>query len=523
MTAGRLAALLAAAAAAASPPPPRELPSVDVGDVGAAELERVRGRCAAESWYLEISGRLYCPVGAKKPSAHQLRDPVAAHYRVVNGRDLPAELRRHRVGGDGDTHVLYRPDEEPAELERMTEAAREKGGDRSFGGELISLERTKNTVLKGSWRPAKGAATALSDAELAFAKPIVAEVSADRLEKGLRGLTEIPSRYVGSDSFPQAFAYVRQQLADAGVTIDDAQSPALTDAERRGDGDGPVDAERGSSGCAVGDMRCWGTRNVIGKIEGSDPNLAPMLVGAHFDCLPSHGRAPGAEDNGSGVAVMLEMARVLGASKPERSVVFAGWAGEEQGMTGSEHWARTHLEEGGGKIDGAIIMDEVGWSRKGHTEDGVQLETYDRPDTAPMVDLLGRSFRSIAGPTTRVDVSHSPYGSDHMSLLRHPTKAPGTVLVINADDRDYPHYHQSSDSIDSADAIDFGLLSSVARSHVAAAALWANPSWATAKATPAKAKKAPTGHALEAAGTDLANELARIEGQLEAMAKRRRA
>ena len=41
MTAGRLAALLAAAAAAASPPPPRELPSVDVGDVGAAELERV--------------------------------------------------------------------------------------------------------------------------------------------------------------------------------------------------------------------------------------------------------------------------------------------------------------------------------------------------------------------------------------------------------------------------------------------------------------------------------------------------
>ena len=43
MTAARLAALLAAAAAAASPPPPRELPSVDVGDVGAAELERVRG------------------------------------------------------------------------------------------------------------------------------------------------------------------------------------------------------------------------------------------------------------------------------------------------------------------------------------------------------------------------------------------------------------------------------------------------------------------------------------------------
>ena len=256
-------------------------------------------------------------------------------------------------------------------------------------------------------------------------------------------------------------------------------------------------------------MRCWGTRNVIGKIEGSNPNLAPMLVGAHFDCLPSHGRAPGAEDNGSGVAVMLEMARVLGASKPERSVVFAGWAGEEQGMTGSEHWARTHLEEGGGKIDGAIIMDEVGWSRKGHTEDGVQLETYDRPDTAPMVDLLGRSFRSIAGPTTRVDVSHSPYGSDHMSLLRHPTKAPG-ILVITVDDRDYPHYHQSSDSIDGRR---HRLRAALLRGALARAARVGQPVVGDGEATSAKPKKAPTGHALEAAGTDLANELARIEGR----------
>ena len=145
-------------------------------------------------------------------------------------------------------------------------------------------------------------------------------------------------------------------------------------------------------------------------------------------------------------------------------------AAQESGLIGSKHFAAVHA----GKkqtLDGAIIMDEVGWSATDGP--GVQFETYDRPDTLEAVQLLGQSAKAF-GNFERTDLSTAPYGSDHMSFLkRGEEQARGVVLIINTDDRDYPHYHQSSDSIDH---IDFGLMESMGRMVGAAAALHASPS-----------------------------------------------
>ncbi len=85
-----------------------------------------------------------------------------------------------------------------------------------------------------------------------------------------------------------------------------------------------------------------------------------MVVGAHYDHLgfgwpdvrgENRGKLhPGADDNASGVAVLIELAKTLGLSmKPARTIVFAAFTGEEAGKLGSSHYIlkrRTTLQRG---------------------------------------------------------------------------------------------------------------------------------------------------------------------------------
>jgi len=86
-------------------------------------------------------------------------------------------------------------------------------------------------------------------------------------------------------------------------------------------------------------------RNVLGLLPGVDPLLRDeiVIVGAHYDHVgvdPEGTIYNGANDNASGVAVMLEIARLWQAQgyRPARSVLFAAWDAEEQGLYGSKHY-----------------------------------------------------------------------------------------------------------------------------------------------------------------------------------------
>jgi len=100
------------------------------------------------------------------------------------------------------------------------------------------------------------------------------------------------------------------------------------------------------------------TQNVVGVLRGSDPQLAAeaVVVGAHYDHLglgrhdaldpDSAGKVhPGADDNASGTAAVLELARLLAARRGElkRSVVFLTFSGEELGLLGSAYYAANPL------------------------------------------------------------------------------------------------------------------------------------------------------------------------------------
>jgi len=81
--------------------------------------------------------------------------------------------------------------------------------------------------------------------------------------------------------------------------------------------------------------------NVIGVLPGADPVLAreAIVIGAHYDHLGRDGGAvhPGADDNASGTALVLGLARAFAAARPERTLVFILFAGEELGLLGSTH------------------------------------------------------------------------------------------------------------------------------------------------------------------------------------------
>jgi len=113
--------------------------------------------------------------------------------------------------------------------------------------------------------------------------------------------------------------------------------------------------------------------NVIGVIPGTDPDYddQSVVLCAHYDHLGygwpdvhagDEGKLhPGADDNASGVAVMVELATMLGKSlKPSRNIVFAAFTGEEAGLKGSRHYVKHMKRYPAEKVIGVINLDTVG-------------------------------------------------------------------------------------------------------------------------------------------------------------------
>lgn len=108
------------------------------------------------------------------------------------------------------------------------------------------------------------------------------------------------------------------------------------------------------------------TMNVIAMIEGSDPVLQEeyVIVGAHLDHVGSQAGLlfPGANDNASGSAAVLEIAEafVKAGIQPKRSVIFVLFASEEQGLNGAKHFVE-NWKKGYDKIAAMINLDCVGY------------------------------------------------------------------------------------------------------------------------------------------------------------------
>jgi peptidase M28-like protein/PDZ domain-containing protein len=114
------------------------------------------------------------------------------------------------------------------------------------------------------------------------------------------------------------------------------------------------------------------TQNVFAVLPGSDPALRGqyVVIGAHFDHLGTSTEGAldpelkdavrrGADDNASGTAAVLELARLLAAAPPRRSIIFANFSGEEEGLLGSAYFVE-HSPVAIDSIDAMLNFDMVG-------------------------------------------------------------------------------------------------------------------------------------------------------------------
>lgn len=113
--------------------------------------------------------------------------------------------------------------------------------------------------------------------------------------------------------------------------------------------------------------------NVVATLRGTTAPERMIVVGAHYDSRASDpmdvsGDAPGANDDGSGTALVLELARVLADQAFDATLVFIAFAGEEQGLLGATAWAEMARERGW-NVEAMLNNDIVGGSVGG---DGVK-------------------------------------------------------------------------------------------------------------------------------------------------------
>ena len=168
-------------------------------------------------------------------------------------------------------------------------------------------------------------------------------------------------------------------------------------------------------------------RNVVAEIAGRDPSEI-VLVGAHFD---SWDWAAGADDNGTGVAAVLEAARILKSLKvkPRATIRFVFFSGEEQADLGSRAYVARHA----GELDRTrafLMMDDgaqvpLGFKTNGRGELVAPLKLLLKPLSAFKADGISggadvesdnASFMAAGVPSLDLMVAHGDYEARHHAI-----------------------------------------------------------------------------------------------------------
>ncbi len=188
--------------------------------------------------------------------------------------------------------------------------------------------------------------------------------------------------------------------------------------------------------------------NVIGVLPGTDDTLknAPIILGAHYDHLGMETDAngnesvfAGADDNASGVGILIEVARKLQKSfSPKRSVIFVAFAGEESGLIGSRHFvANPPAPFTTANLFAMLNMDSVG------RLEGRTLQVF-ASDSAYEWPFMAQGIGFTIGVPAQFP-AQAVAGSDHVSFLEAGIPAIHLFSGLHTD------YHRASDTPDKVD------------------------------------------------------------------------
>jgi hypothetical protein len=193
-------------------------------------------------------------------------------------------------------------------------------------------------------------------------------------------------------------------------------------------------------------------KNVVCHKDGATNKI--LLLCAHYDTILKENledavsRAPGADDNGSGIAAIMEIARILSQMNLQKSIQFVFFSGEEQGLWGSTHYSQ-YLKDSNTDLYAVLNLDmcaETGFLSTSKTtnidvDDGQTGMVSDNNEASMN---FGQEMEQTAKDYTDLEVEFDPIdASDYM-----PFEARGYICIGAYDGSakaNNPHYHSSTD------------------------------------------------------------------------------
>ena len=273
---------------------------------------------------------------------------------------------------------------------------------------------------------------------------MLAQVDPLRLTTTITALAGLQTRWSYSNQLKQAEKWIVDAFASAGHALEAVRSA-------------PFQLPNGATAA-----------NVVCYPDRVDKPF--ILVCAHYDSRSEapHTDAPGADDNASGIAVMLEVARILRVALPTTPVMYAAFAGEEQGLLGSSALALRALEEQWA-IDLVVNLDMVGWVDPSRPST-VTIE-FDQGNFLPGNDdaakFYGLRMAQAAADHTSLAVEHTDiWNSDYMPFEK--IGAPCIGLYDGGSDARFYHSREDAPAI-----VDEQRLIQIARLLIAFAAEFA--------------------------------------------------
>ena len=230
--------------------------------------------------------------------------------------------------------------------------------------------------------------------------------------------------YLRNDPAPKLkmASWMQQDLArklaqDCGKNLDDMMAAAA----KPGFKAEPLPAKFKAH--IVSQVRPFDSNNVVAVLPGSDPKLKDqgIMYSAHYDHfgivpgMPGDNIFNGAQDNATGVGILLEIARVYAEAKtpPKRSIYFVSVTAEEQGLRGSEFFGK-NPPLAAKQISLDLNFDDI--PPLGVPEE-VSVSGAERTTFYPTVESTAKAFGLAIAPDSNPNAGHY-YRSDHFSLAR---------------------------------------------------------------------------------------------------------
>jgi len=244
-----------------------------------------------------------------------------------------------------------------------------------------------------------------------------------------------------------------------------------------------IAGELGAAGLRVErQLFTWNRRefhNVLGTLDGTDPVRPWVVVGAHFDSVAG---SPGADDNASGVAALLEVARALGRERLPATVQFVGFNLEEvhnplggkhfgggvhaigTSRIGSRAYARA-LRARGQALAGALVLEMLGFTGPRQTVPAVVQLVKKMPNfgdfiaavgdagSAALLDTFARAAQDVV-PVVTLTVPLKGWlvpDTRRSDNARFWDEGYPALLVTDTADLRNPHYHRPTDTPETLD------------------------------------------------------------------------